>query len=99
MIQRRVLDIYQTYNRHGWYWGAAFSRGSADITHFELADETMRAIDKSAVAKCAHSRRRLRSCSGLRHCSPRRLMVSRREAAGVADWPVVYCPRTSLVEF
>src|SRR5208282_5959521 len=99
MIQRRVLDIYQTFNRHGWYWGTAFSGGSVDIMHFELADETVREIDKSAVAKRAHSRRRLRSRNGLRHCSPRRLIVSRREAAGVSDWPVVYCPRTSLVEF
>jgi hypothetical protein len=44
MTQRGFLEIYKTFNQHGWYWGAGFSGGSVDTMHFELADETVRAI-------------------------------------------------------
>jgi hypothetical protein len=31
MTQRGFLDIYETFNQHGWYWGAGFSGGSVDM--------------------------------------------------------------------
>jgi hypothetical protein len=45
MTQRGFLDLYETFNQHGWYWGAGFSGDSIDTMHFELADETIRALD------------------------------------------------------
>jgi hypothetical protein len=50
MTQRGFLDIYKTFNQHGWYWGAGFSGSSVDTMHFELADETVRAIDKTPLS-------------------------------------------------
>lgn len=50
MTQRGFLEIYQTFNQHGWYWGAGFSGGSVDTMHFELADETVRAMDKAPLS-------------------------------------------------
>lgn len=50
MTQRGFLDIYNTFNQHGWYWGAGFSGGSVDTMHFELADETVRAIGKEPLS-------------------------------------------------
>jgi hypothetical protein len=44
MTQRGFLDIFETFNQHGWYWGAGFSGSSVDTMHFELADETIRAM-------------------------------------------------------
>jgi D-alanyl-D-alanine carboxypeptidase-like protein len=42
---RGVLKLMPIFNRHGWYWGAGFSRGSVDSMHFELAEETIRASE------------------------------------------------------
>ena len=39
---RGVLQLAPFFNKHGWYWGAGFSRGSVDSMHFELAEETIR---------------------------------------------------------
>ena len=50
MTQRGFLEIYQTFNQHGWYWGAGFSGGSVDTMHFELADETIRALDAAPLS-------------------------------------------------
>jgi hypothetical protein len=50
MTQRGFLDIYEMFNQHGWYGGAGFSGGSVDTMHFELADETVRAIDKAPLS-------------------------------------------------
>jgi hypothetical protein len=38
-----VLQLSPFFNKHGWYWGAGFSKGSVDSMHFELAEETIRA--------------------------------------------------------
>lgn len=50
MTQRGFLDIYETFNKHGWYWGAGFSGSSVDTMHFELADETIRALDRAPLS-------------------------------------------------
>jgi hypothetical protein len=44
---RGVLLLAPIFNRHGWYWGAGFSGGSVDSMHFELAEETIRASERS----------------------------------------------------
>lgn len=40
-VQRGLALIAPIFNRHGWYWGAAF--GKEDAMHFEVADQTLRA--------------------------------------------------------
>jgi hypothetical protein len=50
MTQRGFLDLYETFNQHGWYWGAGFSGSSIDTMHFELADETVRALDAAPLS-------------------------------------------------
>ncbi|MEZ5451691.1 MAG: M15 family metallopeptidase [Thiothrix sp.] len=35
-----LLEISPIFNRHGWYWGAAFSR--EDSMHFEASDQLIR---------------------------------------------------------
>jgi hypothetical protein len=50
MTQRGFLDIFQTFNDHGWFWGAGFSGSSVDTMHFELADETIRALTDAPLA-------------------------------------------------
>lgn len=42
--QRGFLALYPLFNAEGWAWGAAFSGDSVDSMHFELADETVRAL-------------------------------------------------------
>lgn len=49
MTQRGFLDIYKTFNQHGWYWGAGFSGSSVDTMHFELDDQTIRAMDQAPL--------------------------------------------------
>ena len=44
MTQRGFLDLHDIFNQHGWFWGAGFSGSSVDTMHFELADETIRAM-------------------------------------------------------
>ena len=50
LTQRGFLDIYKTFNQHGWYWGAGFSGSSVDTMHFELADQTIRAMDDTPLS-------------------------------------------------
>lgn len=50
MTQRGFLDIYDAFNQHGWYWGAGFSGSSVDTMHFELADQTIRALDAAPLS-------------------------------------------------
>jgi D-alanyl-D-alanine carboxypeptidase len=50
VTQRGFLDIYKTFNQYGWYWGTGFSSGSVDTMHFELADETVRAMDQEPLS-------------------------------------------------
>ena len=50
LTQRGFLDIYKTFNQHGWYWGAGFSGSSVDTMHFELADQTIRAMDETPLS-------------------------------------------------
>ena len=37
--------MFETFNRHGWYWGAAFSGDSVDSMHFEWSEESVGAGD------------------------------------------------------
>ncbi len=39
-VQSALLDLYPTFHRHGWYWGAEYP--TEDAMHFEPADETFR---------------------------------------------------------
>lgn len=41
-VQAGLLRVYRFFHAEGWYWGAGFSR--EDAMHFELADETVRAL-------------------------------------------------------
>jgi hypothetical protein len=41
---RGNLILAPYFNRRGWYWGAGFSGDAVDSMHFELADETIRAM-------------------------------------------------------
>lgn len=40
LVQRGLLAISRTFNRHGWYWGAAFP--TEDAMHFEASDQLIR---------------------------------------------------------
>jgi hypothetical protein len=57
---RGNLLLAPFFNKHGWYWGAGFSRGSVDSMHFELARETILTIPAqgpgAAVASANASR-------------------------------------------
>ncbi|WP_217438500.1 M15 family metallopeptidase [Fertoeibacter niger] len=37
LVQRGLVEIYPIFNRHGFYWGAAFPR--EDSMHFEASDQ------------------------------------------------------------
>jgi hypothetical protein len=37
--QRGLIELYKIFKRHGWFWGAEFSR--EDSMHFEVSDELM----------------------------------------------------------
>lgn len=39
-VQRGLADIAPIFNRHGWFWGAGFSR--EDAMHFEVSDQLIR---------------------------------------------------------
>ncbi|MBU8546142.1 MULTISPECIES: M15 family metallopeptidase [Roseomonadaceae] len=39
-VQRGLVDIYPIFNRHEWFWGAAFSK--EDGMHFEVSDGLIR---------------------------------------------------------
>lgn len=39
-VQRGLLIIFKYFNRHGWFWGAAFGR--EDAMHFEASDQLIR---------------------------------------------------------
>lgn len=39
-VQRGLADIAPIFNRHGWFWGAGFSR--EDSMHFEARDQLIR---------------------------------------------------------
>jgi hypothetical protein len=49
--QRGFLYFRDIFNKHGWYWGAGFSGGSVDSMHFELADETVRALPDTSLSQ------------------------------------------------
>lgn len=40
LVQRGMATIAPIFNRHGWFWGAAF--GPEDGMHFETSDELLR---------------------------------------------------------
>jgi Putative peptidoglycan binding domain/D-alanyl-D-alanine carboxypeptidase len=40
LAQRGLIEIWRTFNRHGWYWGAAFP--TEDGMHFEASDQLIR---------------------------------------------------------
>ena len=39
-VQRGLTEIYEIFNHHGWYWGAAF--GVEDGMHFEVSEQLIR---------------------------------------------------------
>lgn len=39
-VQRGLLQLYPHFNRHGWFWGAAF--GTEDCMHFEASEQLIR---------------------------------------------------------
>lgn len=49
--QRGLALIAPIFNRHGWYWGAAFPR--EDAMHFELSDQKIRELHAAKVFKNA----------------------------------------------
>jgi len=48
MCQRGILELYPYFHAHGWFWAAGYT-GRKDPMHFELADETVRAMFKALV--------------------------------------------------
>jgi hypothetical protein len=46
-VQAGMAQIAPIFNRHGWFWGAAFPR--EDGMHFELSDETIRRLHASGI--------------------------------------------------
>ena len=49
--QRGLALIAPIFNRHGWYWGAAFPK--EDAMHFELSDQKIRELHAAGVFKGA----------------------------------------------
>lgn len=49
--QRGLALIAPIFNRHGWYWGAAFPK--EDAMHFELSDQKIRELHAADVFKNA----------------------------------------------
>lgn len=47
LAQRGLLVISRIFNRHGWYWGAAFP--TEDAMHFEASDQLIRKWAASGV--------------------------------------------------
>lgn len=41
LTHRGNFFLFQTFNRHGWCWGAGFSGDFVDSMHFELSDESI----------------------------------------------------------
>ena len=41
LAQRGLVEVFEIFNRHGWYWGAEFSGDSVDSMHFELSEESV----------------------------------------------------------
>jgi len=37
-------------NDHGWFWGVGFTGSPVDTMHFELADETIKALVDASLA-------------------------------------------------
>ena len=47
MVQIGLAHIAPIFNRHGWYWGAGFP--TEDAMHFELSDQTIRALHATGI--------------------------------------------------
>jgi Putative peptidoglycan binding domain/D-alanyl-D-alanine carboxypeptidase len=45
-VQRGLIEIFEIFNHHGWYWGAAF--GVEDGMHFEVSEGLIREWMSSA---------------------------------------------------
>lgn len=45
--QRGLLEIYRIFNRHGFFWGAAFT--TEDSMHFEASDQLVRSWAKDGL--------------------------------------------------
>jgi hypothetical protein len=41
LAQRGLVEVFEIFNRHGWYWGAEFSGDSVDSMHFEWSEESI----------------------------------------------------------
>lgn len=47
MVQRGILEIWPIFNRHGFYWGAAFPQ--ADVMHFEASEQLIQKWAKAGA--------------------------------------------------
>ena len=55
LAQRGLVEVFEIFNRHGWYWGAEFSGDSVDSMHFELSEESVNRLT-DALARLASKR-------------------------------------------
>lgn len=74
LAQRGLVEVFEIFNRNGWYWGAEFSGDSVDSMHFEWAEESVNRMTDVLTRLTARSprTRRARSRSRARSGSRRR---------------------------
>jgi hypothetical protein len=63
-----LSEVFETFNRHGWYWGAEFIGDSVDSMHFEWSEESVgrRIGHYSTLALATRSARTLEKALGWR---------------------------------
>ena len=62
LAQRGLVEVFEIFNRNGWYWGAEFSGDSVDSMHFEWSEESVTRLT-DGLARLSTRRRRSRSRS------------------------------------
>jgi D-alanyl-D-alanine carboxypeptidase len=59
LAQRGLVEVFEIFNRNGWYWGAEFSGDSVDSMHFEWSEESVSRLT-DGLARLAPKRPRRR---------------------------------------
>jgi hypothetical protein len=70
LAQRGLVEVFEIFNRHGWYWGAEFSGDSVDSMHFEWSEESIGRLT-DGIARMASRRGRRRRTSRRRRVAAR----------------------------
>ena len=61
LAQRGLVEVFEIFNRSGWYWGAEFSGDSVDSMHFEWSEESVSRVTDGLAGLPSKRPRRRRS--------------------------------------